>query len=69
LLQNKKKFLEVRSRLSWAVRTFFHSQGFVEVDTPVRIPTPALEDYIDAVPYETNADFGLSKNFSDWPMF
>lgn len=31
-----------------AVRTFFHENGFLEVDTPVRIKYPALEDYIDA---------------------
>lgn len=45
----KKEFLEVRSRLLMSIRTFFHSRSFIEVDTPVRIPAPALEDYIDAV--------------------
>ncbi|MDA3925249.1 MAG: EF-P lysine aminoacylase EpmA [Kiritimatiellae bacterium] len=37
-----------RSRALQAVREFFHSRDYVEVETPVRIPTPALETYIDA---------------------
>ena len=32
-----------------SIRTFFYDRSFMEVDTPVRIPSPALEDYIDAV--------------------
>lgn len=48
-LLKKKKFLEVRSRLLMSIRTFFHDHSFMEVDTPIRIPAPALEDYIDAV--------------------
>ncbi len=42
--------LELRASAMEAVRRFFHEQGFLEVFTPVRIPTPALEDYIEAVP-------------------
>ncbi|NQZ58805.1 MAG: EF-P lysine aminoacylase GenX, partial [Lentisphaeraceae bacterium] len=49
-LRDKRKFLEVRSRLFMALRTFFHERGFIEVETPVRIKYPALEDYIDAEP-------------------
>ena len=33
-----------------AIRGFFHDAGFLEVETPVRIPAPALELHIDAVP-------------------
>jgi len=40
--------LEIRSRILQAVRTFFLVQGYVEVETPVRIPAPALEEHIDA---------------------
>jgi lysyl-tRNA synthetase class 2 len=42
--------LETRSRLLRAVRGFFHGRGFTEVETPVRIPAPALETHIDAEP-------------------
>jgi len=31
-------------------RQFFTDRGFLEVETPVRLPAPALEDYIDAEP-------------------
>jgi lysyl-tRNA synthetase class 2 len=31
-----------------AVRDFFHAEGYLEVTTPVRIPTPAPEEHIDA---------------------
>lgn len=31
-----------------AVRAFFRQAGFLEVETPVRIPAPAPEDHIDA---------------------
>ena len=48
-LAQKKNFLEVRSRLLMSIRTFFHYYKFLEIDTPTRIPIPALEDYIDAI--------------------
>ncbi len=40
--------LECRSRVLRAVRDFFYDEGFVDVETPVRLPTPALETHIDA---------------------
>jgi lysyl-tRNA synthetase class 2 len=40
--------LEFRARLIHAVRDFFVRAGFLEVDTPVRIPAPAPEAHIDA---------------------
>jgi len=42
--------LETRSRVLRAVREFFYACDFVEVETPVRIPAPALETHIDAPP-------------------
>lgn len=42
--------LQTRSRVLHAVREFFFERGFIEVETPVRIPTPALEAHIDAPP-------------------
>jgi elongation factor P--(R)-beta-lysine ligase len=42
--------LKIRSRALQAIRDFFHSRGFTEVETPVRVPSPALETHIDAPP-------------------
>lgn len=43
-----RPFLEKRGRLLQALRAFFYGENFIEVETPVRIPAPALEEYIDA---------------------
>lgn len=40
--------LAIRSQTLQACREFFWSAGFIEVETPVRIPTPAPEPHIDA---------------------
>ena len=40
--------LAIRSRVMQACREFFAAAGFIEVETPVRIPTPAPELHIDA---------------------
>jgi len=45
--------IKIRSRALQAVRNFFISRGFIEVETPIRIPTPALETHIDAPRSET----------------
>ncbi|MBI9084130.1 MAG: EF-P lysine aminoacylase GenX [Desulfobacterales bacterium] len=40
--------LILRSRVMEAIRQFFRKQGYLEVETPVRIPAPAPEAHIDA---------------------
>ncbi len=40
--------LRIRSKALQCVRRFFSDRGFIEVETPVRIPVPALELHIDA---------------------
>ena len=40
----------LRAAVFRSMRTFFDDAGFVEVETPVRVPVPALEPYIDAIP-------------------
>ncbi|MCM8538130.1 MAG: EF-P lysine aminoacylase EpmA [Lentisphaeraceae bacterium] len=40
----------MRSDLLRSLRAFFYDQDFIEIDTPVALKTPALEDYIDAIP-------------------
>ena len=42
--------LKIRSRLLQAMREFFCRNGFTEVETPVRLPAPAMETHIDAPP-------------------
>lgn len=41
--------MKIRAKAVQAVRTFFHINGFLEVETPVRIPAPAPEQHIEAV--------------------
>lgn len=45
--------LALRSRAIFAIRSFFHARDFVEVETPVRLPAPALELHIHAIPSES----------------
>lgn len=49
-LRSISPILGVRSRILRSIREFFHQRGFVEVETPVRLKTPALELHIDAEP-------------------
>ncbi len=44
-----KENLHLRAKVIQTVRSFFYDNGFLEVDTPVRIPSPAPEQYIEAV--------------------
>ena len=49
-LRSLRPRLQRRAVIRQAVRVFFQSRDFLEIDTPVRIAAPALEDYIDAEP-------------------
>jgi len=46
-LPTSTKTLKERAAILQAVRSFFCDQGFLEVETPIRIPAPAPEAYID----------------------
>ncbi|MDA8405167.1 MAG: EF-P lysine aminoacylase EpmA [Desulfobacteraceae bacterium] len=48
--QRKIQNLALRAAILWLVRDFFTRQGFLEVDTPIRIPAPAPEPYISPQP-------------------
>jgi lysyl-tRNA synthetase class 2 len=48
-LASRQKVLHQRARLIQAMRRFFIEQGYLEVETPQRMPAPAPESYIDAV--------------------
>ncbi|MFC1512878.1 EF-P lysine aminoacylase EpmA [Thermodesulfobacteriota bacterium] len=44
------RILQQRAAFLQAIRTYFIDRGYLEVDTPVRIPAPAPEAYIDPEP-------------------
>ena len=45
-----RKNLELRARIIQSIRAFFADSGYLEVETPNRIPAPAPEAHIDAQP-------------------
>lgn len=49
-LARRKNALHLRARLLQETRKFFLERGYLEVETPHRIPAPAPECHIDAVP-------------------
>ncbi len=49
-LARRKHALSVRAVILQAIRCFFAQRGYLEVDTPQRIPAPAPESHIDAIP-------------------
>ncbi len=49
-LARKKDFLLQRASILAAIRRFFISRDYMEVETPLRIPAPAPESHIDAIP-------------------
>ena len=54
----------------FAIRRFFHERGYLEVETPVRIPAPALETHIDAEPsgnyfLRTSPEFHMKRLLAD----
>ncbi len=49
-LARRKNALQQRARIIRKIRQFFSERGYLEVETPHRIPAPAPESHIDAVP-------------------
>lgn len=45
-----EKNLRIRAEIIGAARTFFSELDYLEVETPIRMPAPAPEAYIDAEP-------------------
>lgn len=46
--KNIRKNLELRAKIVASIRCYFENKGYLEVETPVRIPAPAPEEHIDA---------------------
>jgi len=49
-LASRKRALEIRAATINAIRDFFQARQYLEVETPLRIPAPAPESHIDAIP-------------------
>jgi len=49
-LARKRGALKLRARLVQSIRHFFINQDFLEIETPLRIPAPAPEEHIEALP-------------------
>lgn len=41
--------LRARARVVRSIREFFEEQGFLEVETPIRVPAPGVDDHLTAV--------------------
>ncbi|MCJ8329355.1 MAG: EF-P lysine aminoacylase GenX [Lentisphaeria bacterium] len=48
-MADPSRIAHARHKLLQAIRAFFHDHGYIEVSTPIRIRTPALEDTITAI--------------------
>lgn len=48
-LARKSQALQTRAKIIQSMRLFFIEQGFLEVETPLRIPAPAPEEHIEAI--------------------
>ena len=49
-LARKSQALHLRARVIQGIRSFFIKHDFLEVETPIRIPSPAPEEHIEAIP-------------------
>ncbi|HOX14665.1 MAG TPA: EF-P lysine aminoacylase EpmA [Smithellaceae bacterium] len=49
-LARKSQALHLRAKFIQGIRHFFIQRHFLEVETPVRIPSPAPEEHIEAIP-------------------
>jgi len=49
-LATKRNALQIRAAMIRAIRGFFTDRAYLEVETPSRIPGPAPEAHIDAIP-------------------
>jgi lysyl-tRNA synthetase class 2 len=48
MIPSRRAALEARGRIARAVRVWFEGEGFLEVETPARVPSPGQEVHLDA---------------------
>src|SRR5437016_4625286 len=63
-MQRDFQKLWVREQVIDAIRAYFKSQGFHEVETPLLLPTPSTEPYLEVFETELKDDHG-----NVWPAF
>ncbi|MDB4990840.1 MAG: Translation elongation factor [Myxococcaceae bacterium] len=51
----KQKRLVERARIMRVVRSFFEARGFLEVETPLVVPSPGLDVHLEALSVQTRA--------------
>lgn len=49
-LARRREALQLRALLVQSIRNFFINHDFLEIETPLRIPAPAPEEHIEALP-------------------
>ncbi len=49
-LARKSQALKLRAKLIQSIRLYFIHNGFLEIETPLKIPSPAPEEHIEAIP-------------------
>lgn len=42
--------LQIRHRITRKIREFFDNRNYLEVETPIRVPCPGIDPYLDALP-------------------
>lgn len=47
ILQRKKIYAQMRMQFNATLRSYFNKEGFIEVETPIRIKAPAVESNIE----------------------
>src|SRR2546430_15770757 len=51
-LARRRANLQARAAVRSAVRAWFEAEGFLEVETPLRVPAPGQEVHLDAIAVE-----------------
>lgn len=59
----QKKYIKKRSRTLKAVRDFFWSQNYIEIDSPIAVEKAGQEPYLHPVPLEIADDKGVKRKF------
>jgi len=62
----RRAALEARARVRRAVRDWFDGEGFLEVETPARVPAPGQEPHLDAIAAPEGGGGGRGREDARW---